>query len=90
MKEVLLNDYFRIEPLVHDTFVVNDKLTYNEMGKIVGMPDVWQRERPEWMGGVAYFDSYICKRYPVVGGRPDEAEWFVPLTEIVKIQLDAP
>lgn len=88
MKEILLNDYFRIEPIIHDTFVVVDKTTYEEVGKIVGMPQYgsWDTFQ-HYLGGIAYFDSYIAKKYPVIGGKPNEFQWFVPFSEIVKIEL---
>lgn len=88
MKEILLNDYFRIEPLKHDTFVVNEKTSYEEMGKIVAGPEYWLKAHPEWLGGIAFFDSYIAKKYPVIGGKYDEFQWFVPLSEIVKIEIE--
>lgn len=83
MKEILLNDYFKVEPLKHDTFVVAEKQTYEEMGKIVATPE----GKENYIGGVAFFDSYIAKKYPVIGGKPDEFQWFVPLSEIVKIEM---
>ena len=86
MREELLNDYFRIVPLEHEQFIVNEKTSYEEIGKIVNMPAFWAKEHPEWMGGTAYFDSYICKRYPNPN-KSGEAEWFVPLSEIVKIDI---
>lgn len=84
MREILLNDYFRVEPLKHDSFVVSEKTTYEEMGRIVGVPD----DLEKYIGGIAYFDSYIAKKYPVIGGKPDEFQWFVPLSEIVKIEVE--
>ena len=87
MKEVLLNDYFRIEPLKHEQFVVSDKVSYEEIGKIVNMPQYYKDNYPDFMGGTCFFDSYIAKKYPVIGGKPDEFQWFVPFSEIVKIEL---
>lgn len=83
-KEILLNDYFRVEPLKHDSFVVSDKTNFEEIGKILATP----AGKEEYKGGIAYFDSYIAKKYPVIGGKPDEFQWFVPFSELVKVEVE--
>lgn len=93
MKEILLNNYFRIEPLEHEQFVVAEKGTYEEIGKVVARPSgffraLWHRLCGEYVpvGAICFFDSYIAKRYPVQGEH-GKVQWMVPFTELVKAEV---
>lgn len=80
--ETLLNKYLKVEPVDHEEFVVAMNGTYEEIGVVVAK-DESITDIP--LGAKVYFDSYIAKKYPILG-EVNKFQWFVPYSEIVKYE----
>lgn len=76
---MLLNKYIQIKPLEYDSFISQNKTTYEEIGVVVDV-DPSITDIP--IGAKVYFDSFMAKKYAV--GNDDHA-WFVHYNEIVKV-----
>ena len=77
-----MNQYLKIEPLEHKGFVVEEKTSYEEIGKVVAVAD--GIDIP--IGARVFFDSYIAKKYPDLK-KEGKYQWFVPLSEVVKYDV---
>ena len=80
--ERLLNGYIKIDPIKYDSFVMTDKESYEAVGTVLGVPE--GIDIP--VGAKVWFDSWLCKKYPVVG-QEGKYEWYVNVGEIVKYEV---
>lgn len=81
MKEILLNNYLKIEPIKYDSFVSPEKSTYEMVGIVVNKDEKVQVP----IGVRVWFDSFMAKKYPVPG-KENEYEYFVSVDEVVKYE----
>jgi len=75
--ETLKNDYIKVEPTTHSTFMVSEKTTYDEMAKVVLSNDP---NIP--IGSIIKFDSWLIKKYPKLDV-DGEFDWYIKATEVV-------
>lgn len=95
VKEVIVGKFIKIKPLEYKGFVSEDK-TWEQVGEVVAKNDkktgfLWWRKEvvPIPLGSKVWFDSFMARKYPVPNTE-NQFEWFVPLDEIVKYEIDAP
>jgi len=82
-----INNHVLIEPLKHDSFIAQQKDTYQEIGVILDVADevvsnLWKGKDMNLIGQKVYFDSWLAKKYPVEG-EPDKFYWLVKWDDIV-------
>lgn len=82
MNEIILNNYIKISLIAYDSFVAQDRGTYEAVGIVVGC-DVAIKNIP--IGAKVYFDSFMVKKYPVEG-EEGKFECFVHYSEIVQVK----
>jgi hypothetical protein len=70
-----LNHHLMIQPLETDSFMVQQKTTYEEVGLVLDGPE-------ELIGHHVYFDSWLAKKFPVKG-TTDQFVWFVKYDDLV-------
>ena len=84
MKEVLLNGYLKIEPVVHDGFIASQKDSYEEIGIVIARDEELCANIP--IGSKVYFDSFMAKKYPVEG-ETGKFQWLIHFGEVVKYEI---
>lgn len=73
-----INNHIKIAPVSHTEFISSTKGQYEEIGVVLDVAD----GIPVPIGAKVYFDSWLAKKYPVMGN-PDESVWFVKYEDIV-------
>lgn len=79
--EKILNNYLKIEPVVYDSFMSQEKSTFEEIGIVLNKDE---RITDIPIGAKVWFDSFICKKYPTK--EDGKFDWFVAYSEIVKVE----
>lgn len=77
MKEKIVNNYLKIEPVARKGFVAQEKETYEEIGIVVAKDE--SLDVP--VGAKVWFDSYMAKKYPTE--EKGKFVWFVQFDEVV-------
>lgn len=72
-----VNGYVLIEPVVHDSFIVGQKDSYDEIGIVLAADGITDLK----IGTKVYFDSFMAKKYPNPD-KPGEFFWLVHHDEI--------
>lgn len=67
-----------IQPLETDSFMAQQKTTYEEVGVVIDAPEFIS----ELIGTNVYFDSWLAKKFPVKG-ETDKFVWFVKYDDLV-------
>lgn len=67
-----------IQPLETDSFMAQQKTTYEEVGVVIDAPEFAN----ELIGTHVYFDSWLAKKFPVKG-ETDKFVWFVEYDDLV-------
>lgn len=80
-----LNNHLMIEPLKTSKFMSSERTTFEEVGKVLAEPgklfDV-NGNAISLLGTVVYFDSWLAKKYPVIG-EIEKFVWFVEYKDLV-------
>lgn len=84
MKEVLVNGYLKIEPVVVDGFIALSRDSYEEIGRVLAK-DKNIQEVP--VGSLVYFDSFMAKKYPIAG-EVGKYQWYIHFDEVVKYEYE--
>lgn len=79
MKENLHNGYVKISPVPYESFLVTDKLSYNEIGIVLAKDETVKGIE---IGSKVKFDSWLAKKYPLES-KPGEFEWYVNYLNII-------
>ncbi len=68
-----INNQVMIEPLKHDSFLVQDKTTFEEVGIVVAFDDSYENGQKMRIkkGDRIFFDSWLASKYP-----KNETEYF--------------
>jgi len=74
-----LNNHLMIQPLETDSFMAQQKTSYEEIGLVLEGP-------AELVGKHVYFDSWVAKKYPVKG-TTDQYVWFVKEEDLVAYEI---
>ncbi len=80
--ETLINKYLKIEPVEHVSFIMAQKDTYEEMGKVVAVAV----DCAVSVGSVVKFDSFMCKKYPRLN-EEGKFDWYVHEDEVVSYTI---
>lgn len=75
--EKLHNNFIKIKPIIHKSFISSEKDTYNELG-IVLMSGVTEIA----VGDTVKFDSWLAKKFPVEG-KEGEFDWYINANQVV-------
>ena len=86
-KEILINGYLKIEPMEHQSFMLSQKETFEEIGRVVAKDDNFPEIRQIPIGATVYFDSFMAKKYPVAG-EEGKFQWFIHFNEITKYESE--
>jgi len=60
-----LNKHVEVKPLVQTSVVITQSSTYEEKGEVISIADGVTAVK---VGDVAFFDSYLCAKYPDADG----------------------
>lgn len=71
-----LNNYIQIEPEAHEDFIASMNATYDEIGRVIAVPD---DGCPLPVGARVFFDSWMASKFPVGEGK---YYWYVPYENI--------
>jgi hypothetical protein len=82
MTEILHNDYVKIEPVKHESFMQSDRQTYDELGIIVAIHPDLEKYRYLKVGDTVKFDGWLAKKFPREG-EPGKFDWYVNYQNIV-------
>jgi len=81
-----VNGHLLIDPVVHDSFIASQKETFEEIGVVVAIPELYEEieiaECPK-VGDRVYFDSWTASKYPTPD---DKFFWLVKLEDIRAIE----
>lgn len=82
-----VNGHLLIDPVKHDSFVVSQRETFEEIGVVVALPSIFselpKEDIPE-VGDKVYFDSWLASKYPHSDG--EGFFWLVPFEDVRAIE----
>ena len=81
MKETLINQYLKIEPIVYDGFIASQKESYEEKGVVIAKDEAITNIP---IGATVSFDSFMVKKYPTT--EIGKFAWYIHYDEIVSYE----
>lgn len=78
LKQTIHNNFLKVEPVENPTFFQGD-VKFQEIGVVI---DKDKRITDIKIGDTVFFDSWLVKKYPVVGD-DDKSHWLIPYDQIV-------
>ena len=67
MKKLIpVNKHLLIEPVKHEAFISSQNETYQEIGKVLALPNEWDifESTAVDIGDYVYFDSWLASKFP--------------------------
>jgi len=78
MKEILLNSYIKIQPLIKKSFIPSDQASYQELGTVLAIDkDIISIK----VGDVVKFDRFLAFKFPIEAS--NDFEWYVKYADII-------
>lgn len=88
-----VNNHLLIEPVKHEEFIETQRGTYEEIGIVLALPELFDEiavaESPK-VGDRVYFDSWLAAKYPKEGAKPDEFYWLVKWEDVRAVEYAEP
>lgn len=83
-----VNGHIVINPVRHETFVMSNKETYDEIGVVLAVSEDIE-DKPVSVGDSVYFDSWLAAKYPKEGSN-DEFVWLVKWEDVRAVSYGEP
>lgn len=80
--EKLYNGYVKIQPVVHKSFIVSEKESYNELGIVLAKDEDFTESARLKIGSTVRFDSWMAKKFPIEG-QEGVFGWYIHFSQIV-------
>ncbi len=84
-----INGHVLIEPLKHETFIASQRDTFEEVGIVLAVPELFEEialaECPK-VGDKVFFDSWKASKYPKLDGENGDYFWLVEILDIRAIE----
>ena len=84
MKLTPVNNHILVEPVKHEKFMATDRVTYEEIGKVVTIPKAVESIVGVKPGDKVYFDAWLAAKYPKEG--TDEFYWLVKWEDVRAVE----
>jgi hypothetical protein len=84
-----VNGHLVIEPIIHEGWIQTAKESYEEIGVVVSVPEVFEEiamEEAPKVGDKVFFDSWLAAKYPKPGGKEDEFFWLVSFNDVRAVE----